>query len=77
MYISYRCFGRPSLSHGIIVDLHLDVGALFVYVCNLYHCVFSLKPQVPSDPCEAFLTILQKMTEMAHVFAVGICKQSE
>ena len=38
--------------------------------------VCGLKPRVPSDPWEVFITILQKLPEMAHLFAVGLHKQS-
>ena len=43
IYISYWCFGKPSLAHCIIV--YLDVPALFVYIyiSNLYHCVLSVQ----------------------------------
>ena len=39
--------------------------------------VCTLKPRVPSDPREAFITILQKLPELAHFFAVGVRKQSQ
>ena len=53
---------------------------LLTFTFLIYAIVFlicSLKPHVPSDLWEAFITVLQKLPEIAHVFAVGIRKQSE
>ena len=35
-----------------------------------------LRPRTPSDPREAYITLIQNITELAHIFTVGIMKQS-
>ena len=72
MYISYRHFGKPSLSNFNCFSL------TFTYLIpTILFLVCTLKPHVPSDLREAFITILQKLPELAHVFAVGVRKQSQ
>ena len=34
-------------------------------------------PRTPSDPREAYITLLQEIPEIAHIFSVGVTKQSE
>ena len=65
---------KPSLSHFVLVDVNFNIYVFVIYVIVLLVC--GLKPRVPSDPREAFITILQKLPEMAHLFAVGVRKQS-
>ena len=65
---------KLSLSHFVFVDVNFNIYVYVIYVIVLLVC--GLKPQVPSDPREAFITILQKLPEMAHLFAVGVRKQS-
>ena len=72
MYISYRCFGKPSLGNFNYFSL------TFTYLIpSILFLVCTLKPRVPSDLREAFIMILQKLPELVHVFAVGIRKQSQ
>ena len=35
-----------------------------------------LRPRMPSDPREAYIMLLQNMPELAHIFTVGLTKQS-
>ena len=35
-----------------------------------------LRPRMPSDPHEAYITLLQNMPELTHIFTVGLTKQS-
>ena len=79
--------GTSTFLTGTLADHHFHMVSLYIYIFLHYLCMFviytimflvrSLKPRVPSDPQEAFITILKKMPEMVHVFAVGIHKQSE
>ena len=72
IYISYWCFGKPSLDNFNCFSL------TFTYLIpTILFLVCTLKPHIPSDPREAFITILQKLSELAHVFAVGVRKQSQ
>ena len=72
MYISYRRFGKPSLGNFNCFSL------TFTYLIpTILFLVCTLKPCVPSDPREAFIMILKKLPELAHVFAVGVRKQSQ
>ena len=38
---------------------------------------FKIRPRTPSDPREAYITLLQQIPEIAHIFSVGVTKQSE
>ena len=43
------------------------------------HTIFialKLRPRTPSDPQEAYITLIQNIPELAHIFMVGITKQS-
>ena len=72
IYISYWRFGKPSLANFNCFSL------TFTYLIpSILFLVCTLKPRVPSDPREASITILQKLPELAHVFAVGVRKQSQ
>ena len=73
----YIFTGGPSNRHSqifVLVDVNFNIYVFVIYVIVLLVC--GLKPRVPSNPCEAFITILQKLPEMAHLFAVGVRKQS-
>ena len=35
-----------------------------------------LRPRMPSHPREAYITLLQNMPELTHIFTVGLTKQS-
>ena len=72
IYISYRCFGKPSL-----VNFNCFFFTFTYLILTILFLVCTLKPHVLSNPREAFITILQKLPELAHVFAVGVRKQSE
>ena len=72
MYISYQCFGKPSLGNFNSFSL------TFTYLIpSIVFLVCTLKPHVPSNLREAFIMILQKLPELVHVFAVGVRKQSQ
>ena len=69
MYISYRRFAKPSLGNFNSFSL------TFIYLIpSILFLVCTLKPRVPSDPREALIMILQKLPELAYVFAVGMGK---
>ena len=56
------------------MDVHFNIYIILINAIWLLVC--GLKPRVPSDPREAFISILQKLPEMAHLFAVRVRKQS-
>ena len=72
IYISYRHFGKPS-----VVNFNWFFFTFTYLIPTIVFLVCTLKPRVPSDPREAFIMILQKLSELAHVFAVGVRKQSQ
>ena len=72
IYISYWRFGKPS-----VVNFNCSFFTFTYLIPTILFLVCTLKPHVPSDPREAFITILQKLPELAHVFAVGMRKQSQ
>ena len=49
------------------------------YNCLIYSLfqAFKIRPRTPSDPREAYITLLQEIPEIAHIFSVGLTKQSE
>ena len=38
---------------------------------------FHIRPRTPSDPREVYITVLQEIPEIAHIFSLGVTKQSE
>ena len=46
------------------------------FIYSLFQA-FKIRPRTPSDPREAYITLLQEIPEIAHIFSVGITKQSE
>ena len=72
IYISYRRFGKPS-----VVNFNCFFFTFTYLIPTILFLVCTLKSRVLSDPREAFIMILQKLPELAHVFAVGVRKQSQ
>ena len=74
--------GTSTFLTGTSASHHLSILTVvfltFTYfIPTILFLVCTLKPHVPSDPREAFIMILQKLPELAHLFAVGVRKQSE
>ena len=64
IYTSYRRFSKPSL-----VNFNCFFFTFTYLIPTILFLVCTLKPRVPSDPREAFIMILQKLPELALVFA--------
>ena len=56
---------------------------IFLYgqFLQLFHLLIissiQIQPRTPSDPREVYITLLQEILETAHIFSVGVTKQSE
>ena len=48
-----------------------------MYFIYLLFKAFHIRPKTPSDPREAYITVLQEIVEIAHIFSLGVTKQSE
>ena len=48
-----------------------------MYFLYLLFKAFHIHPRTPSDPREVYITLLQEILEIAHIFSLGITKQSE
>ena len=52
------------------------VSSYNYFIYSLFQA-FKIRPRTPSDPREVYITLLQQIPEIAHIFSVGITKQSE
>ena len=48
-----------------------------MYFLYLLFKAFKIHPKTTSDPREVYVTLLQEILEIAHIFSLGITKQSE
>ena len=75
--------GFERLDISCVFKLHSHLKISFFMVSSYNYFIYSLfqafkiRPRTPSDPREAYITLLQQIPEIAHIFSVGITKQSE
>ena len=74
-------FERLDISCVLKLHSHLKIS---LFMMNSYNYLiyslfqaFKIRPRTPSDPREAYITLLQQIPEIAHIFSVGVTKQSE
>ena len=75
--------GFERLDISCVFKLHSHLKISFFMVSSYNYFIYSLfqafkiRPRTPSDPRETYITLLQEIPEIAHIFSVGIMKQSE
>ena len=74
-------FERLDISCVFKLHSHLKISFFMVssynyFIYSLFQA-FKIRPRTPSDPREVYITLLQEILEIAHIFSVGITKQSE
>ena len=74
-------FERLDISCLLKLHSHLKISLFMMssynyFIYSLFQA-FKIRPRTPSDPREAYITLLQQIPEIAHIFSVGITKQSE
>ena len=85
-----RPIGQKTISAGFerldiscVLKLHSHLKISFFMMSSYNYLIYSLfqafkiRPRTPSDPREVYITLLQQIPEIAHIFSVGITKQSE
>ena len=74
-------FERLDISCVFKLHSHLKISffliSSFNYFIDSLFQAFKIRPRTPSNPREAYITLLQEIPEIAHIFSVGITKQSE
>ena len=74
-------FERLDISCVFKLHSHLKISFFMMssynyFIYSLFQA-FKIWPRTPSNPREVYITLLQEITEIAHIFSVGITKQSE
>ena len=74
-------FERLDISCVFKLHSHLKISFFMMssynyFIYSLFQA-FKIRPRTPSDPREAYITLLQEILEIAHIFSVGVTKQSE
>ena len=74
-------FERLDISCVFKLHSHLKISFFMVssynyFIYSLFQA-FKIRPRTPSNPREAYITLLQEIPEITHIFSVGVTKQSE
>ena len=74
-------FERLDISCVFKLHSHLKISFFLIssynYFIDSLFQAFKIRPRTSSDPREAYITLLQEIPEIAHIFSVGVRKQSE
>ena len=75
--------GFERLDISCVFKLHSHLKISFFMMSSYNYFIYSLfqafkiRPRTPSDPRKAYITLLQEIPEIAHIFSIGVTKQSE